>query len=314
MEELIQLKSFPVKTTLNILLKDKTTKKNIIWATKSYESFGIQYSDDKQITVEAITGFNSIMIQPRIMKAMEQQQERTKNHAEVFTPSWICNHMNNYCDEEWFGRRNVFNIEKEKSWESTTEKIMFPEKKTWKQYVDSRRLEITCGEAPFIVSRYDAATGELIKIENRIGILDRKLRIINENIDCETEWMDWVIRAYQSVYGYEFQGDNLLIGRINLLMTFVDYLKYKWNREPVVSELKKIANIIAWNLWQMDGLTGTVPLGVPEEDIYQYSLFDFMDGIEDRKEEKTETISPKCRIYDWRAPHSILFESIRREK
>ena len=264
MEELIQLKSFPVKTTLNILLKDKTTKKNIIWATKSYESFGIQYSDDKQITVEAITGFNSIMIQPRIMKAMEQQQERTKNHAEVFTPSWICNHMNNYCDEEWFGRRNVFNIEKEKSWESTTEKIMFPEKKTWKQYVDSRRLEITCGEAPFIVSRYDAATGELIKIENRIGILDRKLRIINENIDCETEWMDWVIRAYQSVYGYEFQGDNLLIGRINLLMTFVDYLKYKWNREPVVSELKKIANIIAWNLWQMDGLTGTVPLGVPD--------------------------------------------------
>ena len=314
MEELIQLKSFPVKTTLNILLKDKTTKKNIIWATKSYESFGIQYSDDKQITVEAITGFNSIMIQPRIMKAMEQQQERTKNHAEVFTPSWICNHMNNYCDEEWFGRRNVFNIEKEKSWESTTEKIMFPEKKTWKQYVDSRRLEITCGEAPFIVSRYDAATGELIKIENRIGILDRKLRIINENIDCETEWRDWVIRAYQSVYGYEFQGDNLLIGRINLLMTFVDYLKYKWNREPVVSELKKIANIIAWNLWQMDGLTGTVPLGVLEEDIYQYSLFDFMDGIEDRKEEKTEKISPKCRIYDWRAPHSIFFESIRREK
>lgn len=314
MEELIQLKSFPVKTTLNILLKDKTTKKNIIWATKSYESFGVQYSDDKQITLEAITGFNSIMIQPRIMKAMEQQQERTKNHAEVFTPSWICNHMNNYCDEEWFGRKNVFNIEKEKSWEPITDKIMFPEKKTWKQYIDSRRLEITCGEAPFIVSRYDAATGELIRIENRIGILDRKLRIINENIDCETEWMDWVIRAYQSVYGYEFQGDNLLVGRINLLMTFVDYLAYKWNRKPAVSELKKVANIIAWNLWQMDGLTGTVPLGVPEEDIYQYSLFDFIDGIEDRKEEKTEIVSPKCRIYDWRASHSILFESIRREK
>lgn len=314
MEELIQLKSFPVQTTLNILLKDKTTKKNIIWATKSYESFGTQYSDDKQITVEAITGLNSIMIQPRIMKAMEQQQERTKNRAEVFTPSWICNQMNNYCDEEWFGRKDVFNIEKEKSWEAITEKIMFPKNKTWKQYIDSRRLEITCGEAPFIVSRYDAATGELITIENRIGILDRKLRVVNENTDDEAEWMDWVIRAYQSVYGYEFQGDNLLIGRINLLMTFVDYLNYKWNREPTTSELRKIANIIAWNLWQMDGLTGTVPLGVPEEDTYQYSLFDFIDGMEDMKEEKTETISPKCRIYDWRAPHSILFESIRKEK
>lgn len=312
MEELIQLKSFPVQTTLNILLKDKTTKKNIIWATKSYESFGVQYSDDRQITVEAIIGLNSIIIQPRIMKAMEQQHERTKNRAEVFTPSWICNQMNNYCDEEWFGRKDVFNIEKEKLWESTTENITFPEKKTWKQYVDSRRLEITCGEAPFIVSRYDAATGEFIEIENRIGILDRKFRVINENTDDETEWMDWIIRAYQSVYGYEFQGDNLLIGRINLLMSFVDYLNYKWNREPTVSELKKLANIISWNLWQMDGLTGTVPLGVPEEDIYQYSLFDFINGIEDKKEKKTD-ISPKCRIYDWRAPHSILFESLKKE-
>ena len=314
MEQLIQLKSYPVQTTLNILLKDKTTKKNIIWATKSYESFGVQYSDDKQITMEAITGLDSIIIQPRIMKAMEQQQERTKNRAEVFTPSWICNQMNNDCDEEWFGRKDVFNIEKQKSWESTAEKIMFPEKKIWKQYIDSRRMEITCGEAPFIVSRYDAATGELIEIKNRIGILDRKLRIVNENADNETEWMNWVIRAYQSVYGYEFQGDNLLIGRINLLMSFVDYLNDKWNREPTCVELRKIANIITWNLWQMDGLTAAVPLGVPEEDVFQYSLFDFIEGVEDRKKENTETISPKCRIYDWRAQHSILFETIRKEK
>ncbi|MCI8634590.1 MAG: hypothetical protein HFJ05_03170 [Eubacterium sp.] len=81
--------------------------------------------------------------------------------------------MNNYCDEEWFGRKDVFNIEKEKSWESITEKIVFPEDKTWKQYVDSRRLEITCGEAPFIASRYDAATGELIAIEKRIDFICR---------------------------------------------------------------------------------------------------------------------------------------------
>ena len=97
-------------------------------------------------------------------------------------------------------------------------------------------------------------------------------------------------------------------------MTFVDYLNYKWNRDPVVSELRKIANIITWNLWQMDGLTGTVPLGVPKEDIYQYSLFDYMDGMEDMKEEKTKIISPKCRIYDWRASHSVLFESLKKEK
>jgi len=297
-----------VRTTLNILLKDKTTKKNIIWATRSYEHFGGQYADDRQMTAEALTGLNPIMLQPRSMKAMEQQQERTKSHAEVFTPAWICNKMNNYCDEEWFGRKDVFNILKEKEWDTIKDKIDFPENKTWQQYIDSRWLEVTCGEAPYIVSRYDAATGGIIPLEDRIGILDRKMRVISENTDDEKDWLKWTTRAFQSVYGYEYQGDNLLIGRINLLMTFVDYLSDRWNREATVDELKKIANIIVWNFWQMDGLTGTIPLGEPEEEIHQYSLFEFLDNEEDKwKNKKT----PKCRIYDWRGSNkSILYESL----
>lgn len=309
LKELIQLQSFPVQTTLKILLQDKTTKKNIIWATSSYKMFGEQYADDKQITVEALIGLNPIMLQPRIMKAMEQQQERTRNYAEVFTPIWICNKMNNYCDEEWFGRKDVFNALNEKIWNTTQEKIEFPANKTWQEYVDSKRLEITCGEAPYIVSRYDAATGELVHIKDRIGILDRKLRVINENTDNEEEWFKWTIRAFQSVYGYEYQGDNLLIGRINLLMTFADYLYDRWNREATVDELKKIANIIAWNLWQMDGLTGTVPLGNPMEEVHQYTLFEFFDNaLTEQKNNKT----PKCRIFDWRGSNqSILYESLK---
>ena len=179
-ESIIYLKIRCTKGWLPILLKDKTTKKNIIWATSSYEQFGDQYADDKQITTEALTGLNPILLQPRIMKTMEQQQARTKVHAEVFTPAWICNKMNNYCDEEWFYRKNVFNILQDKQWDITQEKILFPPNKTWRQYIDSRRLEITCGEAPYIASRYDTSTGEAIPIRDRIGILDRKLRIINE--------------------------------------------------------------------------------------------------------------------------------------
>lgn len=72
LENLIQLQSFPVRTTLDILLKDKTTKKNIIWATSSYKELGEQYADDRQITVTALTGLNPIMLQPKIMKAMKQ--------------------------------------------------------------------------------------------------------------------------------------------------------------------------------------------------------------------------------------------------
>jgi len=305
LDDIIQLNSYPLKTTLGILVKDKTTKKNIVWATDGYMQFGELYAESSQITVGTLTGFDPIMIQPRIKKALEKQQERTRSHAEVFTPSWICNKMNNYCDEEWFGRKDVFNIEKEQSWEIVPNKIEFPEKKDWKQYVDSRRLEITCGEAPYIVSRYDASTGEMIDIKNRIGILDRKLRVVGENTDNEEDWLKWTTRAFQSVYGYEYQGDSLLIGRINLLMTFVDYLDFKWHREPTEKELKSIANIISWNLWQMDGLKGTVPVKPKEENV-QLSLMDFC-------EEKTEqeNIAQKCRIFDWRDNSSILFETLK---
>ena len=125
-------------------------------------------------------------------------------------------------------KKRCFNVECEQGWLVNTEKVEFDTADGWKKYVDSKRLEITCGEAPYIVSRYDAATGELLEIRQRIGILDRKLRVVNENTDSATEWFKWVLRAYQSVYGYEFQGDSLLIARINLLITFVDYMQDRW--------------------------------------------------------------------------------------
>lgn len=309
-DKIIDLNSAVIKVALPKLLQDKTTKKNIIWATTSYEEFGSEYKDNKQMTVGSLTGLNPMVLQPRVLKTIEEQQARTKSKAEVFTPSWICNKMNNYLDEDWFGRKDVFNTEHDTTWATNDEPIQFPENKSWKDYVDSRRLEITCGEAPYLVSRYDTSTGKLIvPPSHRIGLLDRKLRIINENVQTEEEWFKWVIRAYESTYGYEFQGDNLLIGRINLLMTFVDNLEYKWNREPTKKEVLKLANIITWNLWQMDGLTGTVPLGVPRPDFEQISIFDMFE--EDTIDEETEK-TPKCLIYDWRAGNSITFESLKK--
>ena len=54
------------------------------------------------------------------------------------------------------------------------------------------RLEITCGEAPFLASRYDTTTGEVIPIPERIGILDRKLRIVTENAGTQPdEWLKY---------------------------------------------------------------------------------------------------------------------------
>ena len=312
---LIRMNQFPVKPVLPILLQDKTTKKNIIWATGSYKELGTEYADDVQMTTEALIGMDAIMLQPRVLKAQAEQQERTKAHAEVFTPSWVCNLMNNFCDEEWFGRKDVFNRQDGHTWTATNEPIVFKKRKPWKHYVDSRRLEITCGEAPFIVSRYDAATGEEIPIPQRIGLLDRKLRVVNENAADEEEWLKWTLRAFQSVYGYEYQGDNLLLARINLLMTFVEYLQDRWKRLPNIKELKTFANVIAWNFWQMDGLKGTVPLGVPEEQEEQTELdLSFHDfGIELNNNGVQVNKTPRCKVYDWRLNNSVLFETLGKE-
>ena len=315
---LINFDSIEVKSTIKILLQDKSTKKNIIWATDTYSDNGIFFADNEEITEDLVSGAYSRIIQPRVYKAFEEQSSRTRKHAEVFTPSWICNLMNNYCDEEWFGRKDIFNCQKDKHRETNKEKIYFPKGKTWKDYVDSRRLEITCGEAPYIVSRYDTTTGDMIPTEDRIGILDRKLRIVNENAVDDAEWLKWTIRAFQSVYGFEYQGDNVLVARINLLMTFVDYYKERFKSAPEIQTLKKIANIIAWNIWQMDGLKGTVPLGKPQEEVQQLSWFgDISNSIFDGETPLFEqTISAdegtECMIYDWRADRSIKYSELKK--
>lgn len=95
-------------------------------------------------------------------------------------------------------------------------------------------MEITCGEVPYLVSQYDVETGEAIPIKNRIGILDRKLCVVNENTETEESWLKWTERAFQPIYGYEFQGDNLLIARVNLFMTFEEYMQERWQRKPTI--------------------------------------------------------------------------------
>lgn len=303
MEELIKLESYPVRGLVGRLLQDKTTRKNIIFASESYSDCGTGYKDHSQMTEDVLLGFDSCDIQPRVYKAVSEQARRTRKRAEVFTPAWIVNLMNNHCDAEWFGRTDVFNHEDGHEWKIITDPITFPEGKGWKQYVDSRRLEITCGEAPYIVSRYDASTGELIPIERRIGILDRKLRVVNENAADEAEWLEWAFRAYQSVYGYEYQGDNLLIARMNLLYTLTDYIEAMWHRQAARKELEKFLNVICWNFWQMDGLKDTPPYGIPSDEIVQLSMFGDSETVDE---------IVYCKIHDWRADTSSLFKYLKK--
>ena len=261
---------------LTILLQDKASGKNIIWATDNYSSRGFGYRSQDNITIESITGHHGNVIKPRTEKSQREQADRIRDKAEVFTPSWICNKQNNLVDNAWFGTDFVFNEETEKTWIATTEPIVFPSAtgKTWQDYINDVRLEITCGEAPYLVSRYDTVSGYMIELSQRIGLLDRKLRVVSENTQTEKEWLKWAIKSFQSTYGYDWQGDNVLLARENLLFTFIDYYKAKFDKEPTIEILKKIAEILSWNIWQMDGLKFVIPESCKEVEEGQLTLFD----------------------------------------
>ncbi len=318
MQKLVDVSADPIRGVLNVLLEDKTTGQNVVWGTDAYASKGSGYDAASEIKADALLR-ESVVLQPRIEKAAEEQQERTKKRAEVYTPSWLCNKMNNYCDEVWFGRKKVFNAENdEQTWTPNDNPVYFVDKnkrrkiKDWQLYVDSRRLEITCGEAPFLVSRYDAATGELLPLKKRIGILDRKLRVVDENAKTENDWLKWAQRAVESCYGYEYQGDSLLIARINVLLTFYDYYEERWGKPPTKSLIKKIANIVAWNIWQMDGINDVVPLSriepksPPVRELFLYA------GIVDEGEEPSEQYLEKpSKIKNWRSRKSFEFKKLK---
>lgn len=254
---------------LDLLLIDNTTKRNIIWGTDLYKRHGYKFSD----SILPFNLLNTKLITPRSKKAKSIQLKRSKDNAEVFTPSWICNKQNNLIDEAWFERKNVFNIEIDNSWTTIGENIEFPKNKSWIDYVKDIRLEISCGEAPYLVSRYDTVTGNFIDINNRIGLLDRKLRIVNENTFSNEEWIEYALEALKAIYGYEWQGDNLLLARKNVLFTFIDYYQDRFNEMPSEELLIKVTTIISWNLWQMDGLKCVIPNSCNVKRIVQYNLF-----------------------------------------
>lgn len=263
---------------LEILLRDRTTQNNIFWATNNYEHLGAAYNSNAYILPELITGDNGNIIMPRVHKDKVLQQARSKEMAEVFTPLWICNAQNNLIDNYWFGKVGVFNQENAKSdgtqgWEVNADNITFPKGKTWNDYVSDTRLEIACGEAPYLTSRYDSTTGEFIPIENRIGILDRKIRVINENVDTNSEWLKAVQIAYKNTYAYEWQGDSLLLAREALLATFIENYIHTFKSEPLQKSILDIAYIISWNIWQMDGLKGVVPNSCGSITLTEIDLF-----------------------------------------
>lgn len=262
---------------LDILLIDRTSSaagktKNIIWANENYFDLGKDYAANAQIKPELITGQMGHIIMPRALKSRELQKERTKSKAEVFTPTWIVKKQNDVLEYDYLND-------------------------SLERYVKRKWLEITCGEAPYMATRYDMETGDVIPLLERVGFVDRKLKRINAEIENNAEWQRLVEEAFKSSYGFEWNGDSLLLARENLLYTYRDYYFDKWQAEPTEGLLKEIAEIISYNIFQMDGLKYIIPFTEKREKVIQTQMALFDDEVP--KEEWMIRAGKRVKIMNW---------------
>ena len=212
--------AYPLAEVVAELLIDRTTNKNILFATDERRD---------QITEKFLSD-----IKPRDQKSDDEKFSRTRRLAEVFTPPEVVSKMIDYLHDE---------------------------------NLNSRWLEISCGEAPFLVE-----------------VLKRKLRRVENFSDA--------LDVLKNIYGYELQGDSLLIARAKILQTFVDFAEKSFGK-LYITELHEVAEIISWNIWQMDGSTDAPPFS--EKFSLQANLF----------------TSSGCVIVDWRADKDIFFGQLK---
>lgn len=265
-------------TLLTILLKDRTTNKNIVWASPSYEGMGKPFCANQPIKKNLIIGPYDLIIQPRVEKNKRNQELRTRKRGEVFTPPWLVDKQVSI----------VLNEIKNISFES---------------FIALRWLELTCGEAPYIVTRYDSVSGDIIPVDKRVGFLDRKLQRIAEESTTEKEFIKWSKIAYESSYGYELQGDSLLLARENLVLSFCEHYEYKFNKLPTMKVIKQIATIISYNIFQMNGLTKQTPYSDNSTESIQLNLFDEVNDQE--KQGDLFTL-----VKDWKNKVLVSMDSI----
>lgn len=269
-----------IDSLLRTLLKDKTTQRNIVWASQSYEGMGKAFCSDQPIRRNLLVGKHQSIVQPRVAKHARKQEQRTRSSGEVFTPPWLVDTQVSAVLEEW--------------------KDM-----PLKEFISLRWLELACGEAPYLVTRYDSVTGERIPVRKRVGCLDRKLQRISQEVTSEKEFIKLAKLAYESTCGYELQGDSLLLARENLLLSFCEYYVEKFSILPTIKTVKAIATIIVYNIFQMNGLTKRTPYSDRSVKEVQMNLFDTETDSTPAPQGDRLTV-----VKDWKRKELVTIESI----
>ena len=219
-----------------VLLQDLTTYTaegpvggNLRLCTRDYDG----HAFDEEITPELAATFV-----PRWEKSRAVQRARTKSKAEVFTPTSL------------IARILALTVRE------CGEDIYSP---------DKTFVEPCCGEGAFLLTRRDQNTGATIDVQNRVGVLDRKL--LGIDTDDENAWKEVALQCLESVYGYEYSGDSLTLARVNVYLTMTEHAAhrgYTWSE----TELDAIAETIAQHIWQVDGTTNRPPWRTTDEDVW----------------------------------------------
>ena len=102
--------------------------------------------------------------------------------------------------------------------------------------------------------------------------------------------------AYKSSYGFEWNGDSLLLARENLVYTYRNYYFEKWGEEPILPLFEKIAEIISYNVFQMDGLKYIIPLSEKKEKV-EYTQLSFFE--EEEKHEWEILPGKRVKVMNW---------------
>jgi hypothetical protein len=125
-------------------------------------------------------------------------------------------------------------------------------------------------------------------------------------VDNSGEWFEAAKTAFMNTYAFEFHGDSLLIAREAMLVTFIENYKEKFGDEPLLKSVQYIADIISWNVWQMDGLKGVVPNSCGHKTEVSVNLFgqtktnyNFCNGCQNDNMFKHN--GTYCIIKDWSA-------------
>ena len=136
-------------------------------------------------------------------------------------------------------------------------------------------------------------------------LLHSTLRV---NVVEKEQWLEWATKALESTYGFDIQGDNVLLARENILYSVLEWYAYKFpTSSPNIvddiplSTLKRFAQIISWNIWQMDGIKYTVPEKTQQIEIDTGDLFN---------PTRIEATPIYSQIKDWSTGEKLYFKAL----